>query len=269
MAGTVELTRGDARVRIDPDDGGRLTSLRVAGHELIGGIGDGVLEHGSYLMAPWAGRIRDGRLRFGDEVHQLPTPRTHPHAGHGLVLDRRWTVVRATDRVATLRIDLDDRWPFAGHLTSEIRLRENALVQTASVYAHEQPFPATLGWHPWFPRVLGGAELQLSLAAEAMLVRDAAGIPDGRTVPVPPGPWDDCFVGVRWPVVLLWPGVLRLSIEADTDHLVVYDEKPTMVCVEPQTGPPDGPNLAPRLVTDRDPLVATTTWSWRIERPSA
>jgi aldose 1-epimerase len=268
MADTVELAWGAARVRIDPDDGGRLTSLNVAGHELIGGIGRGVVEHGSFLMAPWAGRIRDGVLRVNGSAHQLPTVRTHPHAGHGLVLDRPWRVLRATGRLATLRVDLDDRWPFAGHMISEVRLADSALIQTASLYAHEQSFPATLGWHPWFPRVVAGAELQLSLTAEGMLVRDRFGIPDGRVVPPPPGPWDDCFVGVRWPVILRWPGVLSLAVDADTDHLVVFDEKPTMVCVEPQTGPPDGPNWSPRMVTDRDPLIATTTWTWRLEQPS-
>jgi aldose 1-epimerase len=43
---------------------------------------------------------------------------------------------------------------------------------------------------------------------------------------------------------------------------VVYDEQPEAVCVEPQSGPPNGLNTAPRLVTPIDPLEITTVWSW-------
>ncbi|CAM5488912.1 Aldose 1-epimerase OS=Streptomyces tendae OX=1932 GN=GUR47_19910 PE=4 SV=1 [Streptomyces tendae] len=44
---------------------------------------------------------------------------------------------------------------------------------------------------------------------------------------------------------------------------VVYDEQEAAVCVEPQTGPPNGLNTLPRLVTPLEPLEATTTWAWR------
>ena len=44
---------------------------------------------------------------------------------------------------------------------------------------------------------------------------------------------------------------------------MVYDEQPEAVCVEPQSGPPNGLNTHPRLVTPIDPLEITTTWSWR------
>ena len=63
-------------------------------------------------------------------------------------------------------------------------------------------------------------------------------------MPVPPGPWDDCFTGVRWPMAIAWPGILTLRISADVDFAVVYDERAEAFCVEPQTGPPDGPNTA-------------------------
>jgi aldose 1-epimerase len=259
------LLAGDAAVTLDPADGGRLTSVVVAGHELLGGVGPVVTDHGSFLMAPWAGRIRDGVLRASGAEHRLPTDRTHPHAGHGLVLDRPWQVLDRSPSAARLACDLDERWPWRGRVTAEVRLEDGALVQRAEVAALDAAFPATLGWHPWFRRRLGtGGPLALQLDAAAMLRRDPAGIPDGHRVPVPPGPWDDCFVGVRWPVVLRWPGALELAIEADTDALVVYDERAGALCVEPQTGPPDGPNTEPRLVTRDDPLRATMRWSWQV-----
>jgi aldose 1-epimerase len=95
-----------------------------------------------------------------------------------------------------------------------------------------------------------------------MLVRDTAGIPDGRMVQVPPGPWDDCFAGVRWPMTITWPDVLTLRVSSDVDFAVVYDEREEAFCVEPQSGPPDGPNTTPAMVRVDAPLIASTRWAW-------
>jgi aldose 1-epimerase len=258
------LRAGRARLRADPRDGGRITSLEVGGLELLGGVGTGVLEHGSFVMAPWAGRIRDGVLRMGGAEHLLPTDRTHPHAGHGLVMDRPWDVLEASQDRLRMRCDLDARWPLPGHVLQDLRLTPDRLEQRIALHAEGAPFPATVGWHPWFRRVLGpgAARAVLDFTAQGMLARDPAGIPSGEVVPVPPGPWDDCFTGVRWPMTITWPDVLTLRISADVEHAVVFDERDAAFCVEPQSGPPDGPNTAPRMVRPDAPLVASTTWSW-------
>jgi galactose mutarotase-like enzyme len=75
----------------------------------------------------------------------------------------------------------------------------------------------------------------------------------------PPGPWDDCFTDLHGPPVLSFEGGPVLTIESSCEHLVVYDERVEAVCVEPQTAPPDAPNLAPTVVEPGRPLVATMT----------
>ncbi|HEX6886899.1 MAG TPA: hypothetical protein VF143_02235 [Candidatus Nanopelagicales bacterium] len=258
------LAAGGVTVVVDPADGARLTSLAVGDVELLGGVGTQVLEHGSFVMAPWAGRIRGGLLRVGSAEHQLPTVRTHPHAGHGLVVDRPWQVLEASGQHLVLRCELDGRWPFPGHVRQELRLGDRHLDQQVEVHALADPFPATVGWHPWFRRVLhSGSVAELSFAAAGMLLRDAAGIPSGEVVAVPPGPWDDCFTGVRWPMTVTWPGALALDVSADVEFAVVYDERTPAFCVEPQSGPPDGPNTQPRMVLPEAPLVASMRWAWR------
>jgi aldose 1-epimerase len=260
---TVGLRAGRAALTVDAADGGRITSLQVDGVELLGGVGTGVIEHGSFVMVPWAGRIRDGVLRVAGVEHPLPTDRTHPHAGHGLVMDRPWDVLEASADHLRIRCDLDARWPFPGHVVQELRLAGDHLAQQIEVHADATAFPATVGWHPWFRRVLGpGAVAELDFTADGMLARDPAGIPSGEVVPVPPGPWDDCFTGVRWPMTITWPGVLRLQVSSDAAFAVVYDERDEAFCVEPQSGPPDGPNTSPRMVLPGVPLVASTVWSW-------
>ena len=79
-----------------------------------------------------------------------------------------------------------------------------------------------------------------------------------------PGPWDDCFGmpdGVD--VTLTWPGVLELMITSPLRWVVVYDLPPDTVCVEPQSGPPNGLNTDPAVVAPGAPLAAEMSWSWR------
>lgn len=265
MAETVQLQAGSAEAVVDLADGGRLSSLRVAGHELLGGAGSAVVEHGSFVMAPWAGRIRDGQLHHDGATYALPTDRTHPHAGHGLVMDRPWQLEDCGPDRVRLRCALDQRWPFGGAVEQEIVLRPDGIDQRVQVHAETQAFPATIGWHPWFLRELvPGSGAALDFTADGMLRRDAAGIPDGTVVPVPDGPWDDCFTGVTWPMVITWPDVLELRIDSDAHFAVIYNERRSAFCVEPQDGPPDGPNTEPQYARPGQPLAASTSWSWRI-----
>lgn len=263
--GALKLAAGSACAVIDAQAGGRLVSLRVADRELLTRSGSSVVEHGSFVMAPWAARIRDGALNVGGRIYRLPTDRTHPHAGHGLVMDRPWRVLHAEADTARLQCDLDARWPFPGRVIQDIVIGPDGLRQRVEVHADDQPFPVTIGWHPWFPRVIGdGPPAQLTFEVNGMLQRDYTGIPDGTVVPVPEGPWDDCFTGVRWPVLITWPGQLVLRMTADTDHLVIYDERPDEFCVEPQSGPPDGPNTVPVTAQTGAPVAAETVWTWEL-----
>lgn len=259
------LRSGDAVVHLDLDAGGRVTHFSVGDVELLAQIDLGSPYHwGSFVMAPWAGRIRNGRFDFNGLVHHLPV-NWGPHAIHGTVADRPWWVADADADSAVIDCPLDDRWPWRGFVRQVIRLDERVADFRVEVHADDEAFPAAAGWHPWFRRRLtpGGEPVELSFDAEAMLVRDAGGIPTGERGPIADGPWDDCFEGVRWPATLTWPGALSLAISSDTRYGVVYTEPLDALCVEPQTGPPDALNLEPFLVTPGRPLAAAMTWTWR------
>ncbi|HEY5434601.1 MAG TPA: hypothetical protein VIK13_05165 [Candidatus Limnocylindrales bacterium] len=252
-----------ARAVVLPAAGGRLGSLVIDGRELLvtGGL-DSPMTWGSYPMAPWAGRIRHGELTFRGAVHRLPLGMP-PHAIHGVVFDRPWRVVDAATTAVELAVDLDGRWPFRGRVTQRFALDQNGL-EVAMTLEADEPMPAVLGWHPWFRRVLAEADepVRLRFRADEMLVRDAEGIPTGERVPPPPGPWDDAFTGIReWPV-LEWPGRLSLKVSSTCRWLVVYTMPEHAVCVEPQSGPPDGPNLAPEVVEPGAPLTHVMRWQW-------
>jgi aldose 1-epimerase len=124
--------------------------------------------------------------------------------------------------------------------------------------------PAVGGWHPWWQRRLArGAPAELDLSAASMFVRDAEGIAVPETVSPLPGPWDDCFTDLSGAPVLRWADALELAIESDCPCVVVYDEPPAAICVEPQSGPPDALNHGPAVAEPGRPVVIHSTWRFR------
>ena len=260
-----ELAAGEARLRVSPDNGGRWSSLRVGGLELLGRGVDALVGWGCYPMAPYAGRIRRGRLDWAGRRHQLPIDMP-PHAIHGVTLDRLWTVVEHESARAVLRCDFDTRWPWRGHVVQTLDLAAGGLAARLEVHADNEPMPAWTGFHPWFARHLGrGAPARIEIAAAGILPRDTDGMPRPEPVPVPSPPWDDVFVDVAWPAAVLWDGAVRLEISADTPFAVVFDERPGAVCVEPQTAPPNAAELGlANVVEPGDPLVLNTVLRWEL-----
>lgn len=266
------LEAGGARLTIDPAQGGRFTSLVVDGQELLVTEGYGPMRWGCYPMAPFAGRIRDGRFTFRGARHALPH-NLPPHAIHGTVFERAWDVTGAGE----LTIDLGETWPFAGRVTQRVQLREDGLDATLTILADE-PMPVSLGWHPWFRRHLSGTvdrpaplspPVELAFDAAVMLERGADGLPTGQRSAPGPHPWDDCFTGLRSAPRVSWPGILELELTSSADYWVVYDEPVEGICVEPQTAPPDIVNLAvaagqePPIAAQGRPATVAMSWRWR------
>jgi aldose 1-epimerase len=275
-AETVGLRAGDARLTVDPRQGGRMTSLRIGEREVLLTEGWGPINWGCYPMAPFAGRIRDGRFTFRGPDIQLPL-NLPPHAIHGTVFERPWEVVSQADDHLVLSIDLGRAWPFRGKVTQSIRLQPGGLDATLALDADEA-MPAALGWHPWFRRYLGDAfDGQGTTSAEVDIVVDAAwmyergvdGLPTGALVAPRPRPWDDAVTGLRTSPVVRWPGTLEIELSSTAAIWVVYDERVGGICAEPQTAPPDAFNLAAAAgeeldVADPDhPMTATMAWRWR------
>jgi aldose 1-epimerase len=254
----------------DPGAGGRIAALRVDGRDLLVTDGWGPLSWGCYPMVPWAGRLRDGILRWRGEEHRLPTDLLPPHAIHGTLLEAAWDVVESGPDMVTMGADLVAPWPFGGRATHRVRVTPDALHAEIRVEG-SVPMPVIVGWHPWFPRALRdaagtpvGDPVVVDLAAGGMLRRGPDGIPTGDVVrPIPPEPWDDCFVDVTGSPGVRWPGALAVRIESDARCWVVYTEREEGVCVEPQTGPPNGLATGEHAVVDAGAsLVATMTLAW-------
>lgn len=266
---SVALASATARLEVSPAEGGRMASLVVHGSELLVTEGMGPMMWGSYPMAPFAGRIRNGAFAFDGRGFSVPRAMP-PHAIHGTVLQRAWVVQDERPSECRITIDLGPDWPFAGRVSQHFVLGRGGLKVTMTLEADE-PMPVTMGWHPWFRRELTGtlvepvaasAPAQLQFEAKQMYERGDDGLPTGRLVAPSDGPWDDCFTAIATPPRLVWPERIALSLTSTCDHWVVYDERDYAICVEPQTGPPDEVNLSPRVVLPGKPLTASMTWHW-------
>lgn len=255
MSGVINLGGPMFGCSVDVPNGARLSSLRVDGRERLVGRSRGAtaMSWGAYPMVPYAGRVREGRFTHAAVEYRLPI-NLGQHAIHGTVFDRSWTIVdRSPTRLVTT-VTLGKRWPFHGSVTHEISVdtQHRRVTCTLTVTTTSPSMPAQVGWHPWFVRP---ATLEIDFAE--MFVRDGDHIPTGiRTTPTP-GPWDDCFVNPRRTPTVVFPDGVRLEVESDCDHWVVYDMPTHALCVEPQSGPPDGFTLAPHVVTPDLPLRRT------------
>jgi aldose 1-epimerase len=267
----IELASAGARLAIDADRGGRIESWSIEGRELLVGPptpDDRSIRWGCFLMAPWAGRLADGRFRTEDG-RLAQVPRTHGrHAIHGLLWDRPWTVAEASHDRAVLTCNVPaDLWPPGFSVRHDVRLTGNRLDLVATVTADSATptaatgaaaMPVALGWHPWFRRDAGGSDssgdVALRVDAGEVLRTDRM-IPSGESTPVlgrtdlRRGPrlgrrrLDHAYVAAYSPAVLRWLD-LELSIAWDpTPATVVVHTPASSLCIEPQTAWPNAPAL--------------------------
>ncbi|MGF6884088.1 aldose 1-epimerase [Nocardia sp. GAS34] len=256
----LDLSAGAARLTVNAATG-RIARFRVGEADVL----HTGAHFGCFPMAPWCGRMREGVLEFGGHTYQLPR-NAEPHAIHGTVRDHPWEVVRHNDTELVLAQDLRAPWPFAGRVTQSFALDADSAAFAMTVEAASDSFPAQAGWHPWFNRRLhaGGKDVEIAFAPAWQEQRGEDYLPTGHRIAPLPGPWDDCFGmpdGVD--VTLTWPGALELTIASPLRWVVVYDLPPDTVCVEPQSGPPNGLNTDPAVVAPGAPLAAEMSWSWR------
>ena len=271
----ITLVAAGTTCEVDLRCGGRLAQIVAAGQRLLIDPGPASerdprsVDWGSYPMAPWAGRVRHGRFTFFDRDHRLPPDIDGGHAMHGTVFSRPWSLDERSLHTVTLSCRLDhpgSGWPFPGTAHQTIELLDGQLRCDLSIeidhHAHTDHtpvvFPGEIGWHPWFVK-----PDRLVFHPDAMYARDDEGLPSGRLVAPPAGPWDDCFVNTA-PVTLEYDrdDAAMITVSSDCDHWVVYDMPDHATCVEPQSGPPDAFTIRPRLVTATHPVRRTMNISW-------
>ena len=273
-AARVRLEAGCAAVEIAPSVGGRLAALEVDGWDLVRRHGWTDREWGGFVMAPWVGRLRLGRVAWRGRTWQMP-PDEGPHALHGTVVAAPFEVLESCGTQARLEAPLGGHWPFPGRVVQAFELTPRGLRLRLEVHADQEPFPAIVGWHPWFHRRavrLDGegesGEVDLAVHAAYRAELDAHGLPTGRLLAPSEATLDDVLLDVAGPPIVRWPGGPILSVHAPRAQAwIVYTAHPDGVCVEPVTGLPDGLNGGgllgePPVARPGRPVALTVELGW-------
>lgn len=219
----------------------------------------------SFVMMPWANRVRDGRLTFRGHSYQLQTMADDGAARHGVVREHPWVVERQSATSVRCRFnsaDIDSlNFPFRFSALMEYALEDDAFVWRMSLKNEDRvPFPAGFGHHPYFVRLEGEPEPQLVIPCDShfeltrfMATDVPVSVPsdlDFRTLrSLDERFFDHLYTDRRGdePARIVYPGWnIHLLMHADPvfQHLLLYapQGKP-FFALEPQTNANDGFNL--------------------------
>lgn len=229
--------------------GARISSFRLGNHELLVARTAGAtspFQDGLFLMAPYAGRVRNAQFEWNGERLALPAS-APPHAAHGIVADVSWK----NPSPGTFTSKLDDRWPFGAWASMQVETLATGLRLEALVGVDHLAMPTNIGWHPWFRRRIDGVDGTLDWEAPTAYLTDGAitkrsSIPRERAMRAWTAPSGESDPVVRWPNLF----DLRMS-SACASCWVIY-ETPDAICVEPQTAPGDALNAGDAVVVKPD-----------------
>ena len=260
----ITLKHTHCRLEIDEQHGGRIAQCYINDTPILVEVCNDPLLWGAYPMAPWVGRLKNGELHVKDRCYRFPL-NLAPHAIHGTCFDQPWHVDAHDEHSLRMSHQLSAPWPFPGRVEQIIRLEHKRVHCEMLLHSDAEPFPASMGWHPWFKRKLNsGQALELSFSAEHAYACDDSLIPTGELTTMPPAPWDDCFIGLHHAPVLTWPGFIELTISSTQKHWVVYSKPEHAICVEPQSAPANAINSSNCFIVRPDhPLHIDMSWSWQ------
>ena len=186
LSGTQWTIASGGQEAVVVEVGGGLRAYRRDGLDYLDGYGEDELCPGSagQVLAPWPGRIRDGRYTFAGEALQLPLTEPARHnAIHGLVNWQRWRAVEHTPSAVLVECDMPAQIGYPWPLTVRTRY---ALGADGLTVEHEvtntgtRSCPFGLAAHPYF-RLPDATvdDLLLTVPARSRVLFDGRYLPIG------------------------------------------------------------------------------------------
>ncbi len=145
----------------------------------------------SFIMLPWANRLRDARFRFDGKDYPLQPSSSDGTAIHGTVRRLAWNLESAAAERVVTTFDSSAfapdaiNFPFKFSARAEFSLAQADFVMTVTLANQDtQPFPAGVGHHPYFVRDTANAvQVEIPYAGRFELVNAMASAPP---TPIPP-----------------------------------------------------------------------------------
>jgi aldose 1-epimerase len=147
---------------VDPALGGAVTRLQWRGHDVLRpakSAQPAITETSCYALTPFVNRIANARFTFEGRPIEMDANDDggRPHALHGQGWRRPWRLdQKKQDRVSLSFTHEPDDWPWAYISRQEIKFDgDSALFSLSVKNMSREPMPASLGYHPYFPRPKG------------------------------------------------------------------------------------------------------------------
>jgi aldose 1-epimerase len=266
-----------------PDLGGSVGGLTYKTRDILRPLArtadESPLQTAGFPLFPFSGRISEGRFTWnGRDVSLAPNFLPEPHAIHGQAWHAAWQVAEHDSDHARLVFDYKPGdWPWAYSAEQDFTLRDDGLdLMLRLTNQGEDPMPAGLGWHPYFPRM----DARVKVPVDRVWMSDEGMIPDRLDVPAggaDVSDWrivdeldlDNAFTVSDRISCIEWPSRnLRVEMVSDAvlGHMVIYTPKgQDFFCVEPVSHAPDAVNSQhPGDLTGLHSLAPGETLSARI-----
>jgi len=255
-------------VTFDQNFGGRAVSWVCEGFEILASPHDQKFFGGNYVMGPWTGRLADASVIFDNSIFQQPINEP-PWALHGSTPSSEPILVEKSESHIVFEHFLNDElptWPQGMRIRHSWQISGATLVTEIIVCVDKEPFPASVGWHPWFKKSIDEkSSYQLEAQLVAQFKKDEHKVVRGETTLPNPPPWDDAFIVNENRIGIHWGDALSLQAVSSSPYFVIFDEPENFVCIEPMSSPPNGPNLVGLglcdVVTQQNPLRLTVKWT--------
>ncbi len=242
----VVLRSGDSTATILPALGARVADLDLGDGQVLRTEtdADSWKDWGCYPMLPWSNRIPGGRLTVHGVDHRLPVNHDDGSAIHGLVADRPWDLVSASDCTAELAVDVDVE-PYRVRGEIHYELGPGSLrIELGVTNLGSSAVPVGLGIHPWFHCGPIRVPAAMKWPGDPLPIGPPVPVDDDddlRSLRIPPT-MDRCFTALESDTAEV-PGI-ELRWSESVGHVVVFTGHDGWVAVEPVTMANDGFGMA-------------------------
>ncbi len=211
--------------------------------------------YASALLFPFVNRISDGTYNFQNEKFQLDCNHAaEGHAIHGLVYNKRFEIVdeHISDKESIISLQYNQEngqtgFPFKYNFQVTYKLGHNTLgIEFQVKNTDGQPFPFSIGWHPYF-KTSDISKTTLVFLAKEQFTNNCRNIPvqsdglSGKRYLNFNAPKDDCYGLNDKKVEFCTPEYKMTIINSNgSNYLQIYTPPQTnLVAIEPMTAAPD------------------------------
>jgi aldose 1-epimerase len=236
------------------EQGGRLQELSLLGENIIKELPDFNYNasYASAILFPFANRIENGKYTFKNTKFQLDCNEKGLNALHGLVYNKKFKIVHkiesssyASVTIAYKELEESLGFPFKYNIHLTYTLTNDELSLSVTIKNTDiNPFPFTLGWHPYFlSHDLKNSSLSFNSAKKIkfnknLITQKVIDEKTEKAFKIENKQLDDCFILNSNTIGFKTPNYqLEISTNQIENYVQLYTpENLPLIAIEPMTG---------------------------------